>query len=164
MPERVKAIESLARDVIEEAYSQNRQQIAPPINLQKILDYNGLCLKIATFKDPRILGAIDKKEKIIYVVPEQPYKRKVFTIAHELGHFFLHNEIEAEFFFREDAIRPESNSDNKETEANWFASSLLMPDFLVKRFWPQFNTSAMISDLFRVSNSAANFRIKNLKL
>ena len=60
-----------------------------PINLAQ---KNGIEVKNATFREPEIAGAIMKKDgkTTILVNHADPISRKRFTIAHELGHYFLH--------------------------------------------------------------------------
>lgn len=49
--------------------------------------------------------------------------RDRFTIAHELGHYFLHSNQGA----RPGIARRRAESERLEWEANWFAGALLMP-------------------------------------
>ena len=49
---------------------------------------------------------------------------KNFTLAHEFGHFILHENQEK---FRLDLVDYSSDETIQETEANYFAASLLMP-------------------------------------
>lgn len=96
-------------------------------------------------------------------------ERDRFTIAHELGHYFLH------YFY------PRSNKRNvsypkifkaarygtgrTETEAHWFAASFLMPEKLFKEEF--YNLEGSYTDLaekFGVSLSACKVRAESLKL
>ncbi len=57
--------------------------------------------------------------------------RKKFTVAHELGHFAIPGHITPErtlFQCSDRDISSFEKADNKEFEANWFASELLMPE------------------------------------
>jgi Zn-dependent peptidase ImmA (M78 family) len=159
---RIKEIDSVSFDILQDAYGGG-EKIVPPINLKSVIDKYGLKLKMGDFKDSDILGAYDKDKKTIYVAATETYTRKAFTIAHELGHFFLHNHKQTEFFFRSDILRMEQD-EQEETEANKFAASLLMPKFLVERFWRQFRSIAIIARIFKVSHTAARYRLKNLNL
>ena len=55
--------------------------------------------------------------------------RRNFTIAHELGHYFLNHKLHSNSFFCQDKqIAEESEvTDKIEHEANYFASCFLMP-------------------------------------
>lgn len=160
---RAQEIESISLDVLADCFGPERDRLVPPINLKKILDKYGIQLNVGGFKDQNILGAYEKHSKTIYIDGNEIYPRKAFTIAHELGHYFLHEDKKADFFYRSEALKLEQNA-VEEVEANKFAASLLMPRFLVERFWLQFKSERVIAHIFKVSNAAANFRLKNLNL
>lgn len=161
---RISEIENVARDVLAEAYQKiDGNKLVPPIKLKKILDANSLNLKLATFKKDEILGAYDKNKKTIYISENEIYPRKAFTIAHELGHYFLHNDKQAELFYRSDALQMEQ-SEQEESEANAFAAALLMPKHLVKRYWEQFKSTTILAHIFKVSHTTTHYRLVNLGL
>jgi len=56
--------------------------------------------------------------------------RKNFTIAHELGHFFLNHKSNSSSFecFEDDITEDKQATKNIEHEANYFASCFLMPE------------------------------------
>jgi hypothetical protein len=63
--------------------------------------------------------------------------RRRFTIAHELGHWRLHRDVERAVFCRSGSIEPESAQTREplppaEDEANAFAAAVLMPARLVQ--------------------------------
>jgi Zn-dependent peptidase ImmA (M78 family) len=123
-----------------------------------------------------IFGAIVRQQGhiIIAVNPNQHPNRQRFTIAHELGHFFNHDyvrdgqdHVDGDFRLH---WRNESSSqgvDWNEIEANRFAASLLMPEFLVRddveRSLP-LNQAAIqrLASLYRVSRLAMQYRLVNL--
>lgn len=62
-------------------------------------------------------------------------ERNRFTIAHEIGHYFLHYKILMNGVGRMQAARlSKSGVDRAEWEANWFAAGFLMPkeEFVTK--------------------------------
>jgi hypothetical protein len=83
--------------------------------------------------------------------------RRRFTVAHELGHYFLHRNNGV--FHDRALFRAENQIDVKEREANEFATNLLMPeaDFLLEsgRLGDDLNN---IAKTFGVSEAAAKFR------
>jgi Zn-dependent peptidase ImmA (M78 family) len=161
---RVKEIENIALDVLTDAYRKSgEKEIVPPVKLTSVLDANQIELKIGSFKERDILGAYDKKSHTIFVTDTEPYIRKAFTIAHELGHYFLHEEKEAEFFYRSDLLRTDQDG-TEETEANAFAAALLMPSHLAKKYWQLYKSERVLAKIFHVSNTTAFYRAKNLKL
>lgn len=87
--------------------------------------------------------------------------RDRFTLAHELGHYFLHSN---QGKTRIKASR--CGGSKAEWEANWFAAALLMPKVPFANTWQSLShkDSATIAALFRVSKQAAEYRIKSLAL
>lgn len=87
--------------------------------------------------------------------------RDNFTIAHELGHYFVHlvnkNDGDSVSFARR-------GSNRKEWEANWFAAELLMPagEFLAAAKACS-NDVEELASLFGVSGAAAKVRLTALK-
>ena len=80
-----------------------------------------------------------------------------FTIAHEIGHYLLHFTSYIVTCDEEDIYFP-CKDDTKEIEANKFASELLMPTPLFRKFCKgEFNTISVenISNHFGVSKEAA---------
>lgn len=89
-------------------------------------------------------------------------RRDRFTKAHELGHFFLHHLLPA--VDGEGSFNRGSRS-RAETEANIFASSLLMPAGLFSETWRELNgNERAVARKFDVSPVAAEVRAKVLGL
>lgn len=83
-------------------------------------------------------------------------RRDCFTVAHELGHYFLHSrqgEIPIVAFRK--------GSTRIEWEANWFAASLLMPEEEF-RSELQSHSLAAVAAKFGVSEDAAKVRSESL--
>jgi Zn-dependent peptidase ImmA (M78 family) len=80
--------------------------------------------------------------------------RDRFTIAHELGHYFLHsNQGESPI------IATRQGSSRIEWEANWFAAALLMPsDAFRKSYEDNGKNLAVVAARFGVSQEAARVR------
>lgn len=161
--ERVNEIELKAKDVLLNAYDED-QDISPPVDIFRIVTALGLKLKEGRFLDNDVAGAYDKNSKTIFISDKDPYTRKAFTIAHELGHFILHKDKEKETFFRSNALLLDGEEREVEQEANCFAASLLMPEDLVKRYVRIVKNREMLAEIFGVSNSAMSWRLKNLGL
>lgn len=83
--------------------------------------------------------------------------RQRFTIAHELGHYFLHRDVGG---FEDRALfRRELQFDRRESEANSFASKLLMPETEFRTFVLARRPSMSITaQHFGVSEAAARYR------
>lgn len=151
-------------------------------------------------------GEYSYAEKTIYLNSREhnsgQIARERFTLAHELGHHFLHANILRQYNYTaaddQDTFNNAGSSNQQtryfESQANKFASCLLMPGDLVMRYankvMQQLNIhkgyvyddaqyspgkglfnhhTAMqfvgsVADQFRVSKEAARFRLKELKL
>lgn len=115
--------------------------------------------------------------------------RRHFTIAHELGHYFLCHELKNGQCFDADILEDDTAVDAIEREANYFASCLLMPESKIKSAFLsmlQRSRKAKIKDFlhvqsnytwgiwcgfrddlmnrFGVSESALRYRLSNLAL
>lgn len=84
--------------------------------------------------------------------------RDRFTVAHELGHYFLHSKQ------GEKAIKASrKGSGQLEWEANWFAGALLMPKAKFKGVQAEYpNDIYAIAGRFKVSIKAADIRTQQL--
>lgn len=164
LKEKINEIESKAREVLVDTENKNGE-IELPIDLGKILEKNKITLKMGDF-DNDIVGAYDRKSKTIYISKSDPYSRKAFTTAHELGHYFLHENKENEVFYRRSIINLNSSNalPSEEQEANWFAASLLMPKESISVYWDRINNIADMARMFGVSYTAMEYRLKNLNL
>ena len=80
-----------------------------------------------------------------------------FTLAHEIGHILL-GHVENITFYRNSEM--DSDTDEREVQANIFARDLLMPATVLSAL--NLNTSAEISLLCNVSMQSAEIRAKRL--
>ncbi len=93
----------------------------------------------------------------------EPLPRKRFTVAHELGHYFLHSERLADGIV--DALNRDGTVDPIENEANNFAANLLMPELTFRELWMKENCSIdHMARYFFVSESAILTRARFLHL
>jgi len=84
--------------------------------------------------------------------------RNRFTVAHELGHYFLHSkEGEIELYGRRSG-----EDERAEWEANWFAASFLMPQEIFLTKVKELKTVGLLSAYFMVSPEALRIRLKAL--
>ena len=128
----------------------------------------------ATFTNSDVAGMIVKRghDVAILINRSDPPFRKRFTIAHELGHFFLHLDDDGEFvdkdanLFRRqpDDARVITEDRNREIQANMFAASLLMPAAEVRRYWRERRSVDELAKIFKVSNMAMGIRVDSLDL
>jgi Zn-dependent peptidase ImmA (M78 family) len=159
----INQIDAKATEVLSSAYD-SLNNLTPPISLTNILKAFRIKLKEGKFEDSAMSGAFNKITRTIYVSAHDPYTRQAFTMAHELGHFILHDELENELFFREQVINLDQEKNRLEQEANWFAASLLMPERMLKEYFELTQNVDELSLIFGVSPTAVYYRLKNLKL
>jgi len=113
-------------------------------------------------------GMIEKRDDgsvvIYYKITDHPNRQR-FTIAHELGHFFLGHLDGHKKMFRDTTKNYSlSTYDIYEQEANDYAARLLMPDdkisFLIET--ESIYDIQTLAKIFKVSEVAMTYRLKNL--
>jgi Zn-dependent peptidase ImmA (M78 family) len=118
-----------------------------------------------------ILGYFSANDNTVYLNADQSVHRMRFTMAHEIGHQQLHkNSGKNHFrksFSRQDMFSPQSEL---ETEANYFAGYLLVPDEYIEKTLPytklMHGGEFMINELnkfFGISKEATRIRLKTFK-
>ena len=96
----------------------------------------------------------------IYVNSNHTPQRKRFTIAHEVGHYALHNEKIGDGLV-DDAMYRSGLKNSEEAEANGFAANFLMPLDLLKEAIAEHKTqdAKKLAALFNVSDIAMAIRL-----
>lgn len=158
-------IEAKADSVLLSIYG-DIDKISLPIDLSKILEKNNIKTKEGIFADPDILGAYYKKdgERMIVLSEKDPYQEKIFTVAHELGHYFLQSDTNRDIFFRTQITQLDKEKKPEELEANLFAVSLLMPEKLLLKYWKLSHEIDVLAKIFGVTPAVTAFRLKTLNL
>jgi len=149
-------------------------QTKPPIDLQKICDFFKINIQKKNELSYDGLSKYDNGYFIYYKSGiKSPYRER-FTIAHELGHIFLHFS-ENKKTFTDEELNTKLEQYNKkvaarglysisnielEKEANNFAANLLMPEHLIKKYFTL--NIKELSNLFQTSKRAMQNRLKNL--
>lgn len=130
-----KIIEKYVIDLLEKNNIKN-----PPVDVEKIAAYLNIKVKRQPYNSKDDLSAMlirDDNNVIIGVNSSHSEKRQRFSIAHEIGHFLLHEgsklivdrQIKYKVNYRDG--RSSLGTDIDEIEANRFASSLLIPDLFI---------------------------------
>lgn len=145
-----------------------------PINIVAVARFFGFSVYESTLND-NLSGLImvDKEplkgyasNKIIVVNARHSTKRKRFTVAHELGHYFLNEKAQQCFAHRDIA----GAYNREERDANQFASVILMPESKVREcvknhtFAGILELVEFIADTFNVSKEAAQVRLQKLNI
>ena len=121
-----------------------------------------------------LLRDLNRQRAIIGVNDRHPENRKRFTIAHELGHYLLHEQeklhVDRRFQIqRRDETSSKGESED-EKEANLFAAELLMPVQFIKRDLAEGEALDLEDDTvicrlaeeYKVSMQAMTFRLAYL--
>jgi Zn-dependent peptidase ImmA (M78 family) len=127
----------------------------------EICEKLGLNVEFADLR-PGLAGYLDRDSKTIYVNQSYSSTRNLFTVAHEIGHYILHNGLNNRYdqyhnYTDEELIM--------EWEANDFAGKLLMSRTTFINFFKQLGGDLKkIAYEFGVSQRAAEVRAYNLGL
>ena len=167
-----KDIESIAERVLAQADIDS-----PPIKAEIIAEcVCELDIDWVNFERDDVLAAISFCIRKIYMNESRKYElknnlgRMNFTVAHELGHWFLHQDLAQEklFNFKDEVLicrGTNIKTDNKERQANLFATYLLMPEKFVKTQLNNFTTPLSeydlrdLADIFQVSKQSMRIRL-----
>lgn len=107
-------------------------------------------------------GYLDHDKKTIIVNEKYSATRNLFTVAHEIGHYILHDGTNNRYD-QYHKYTPEERK--KEYEANDFAGKLLMPEYKFIEVFKKYNGISLdIANIFGVSIRACEVRAFNLGL
>jgi len=141
-----------------------------PVAPADLADDLGIIVREVSFKESDISGAISRKDGgvVILVNKFDPPNRRRFTIAHELGHFYLHlgEDQEGEATDRVDFRRTLYGGrahTMEEQEANHFAAAFLMPCPLIGQALRGADNTQDMSASFGVSEEAMSIRLKTIE-
>lgn len=167
-PKRPEIIRRYATDILKRA---NAYMI--PVPLERVAKHLGVSLTYEPFQG-ELSGMIAKNGSsvIIGINSLQSMNRQRFTLAHEIGHYILHDfdmHVDRSFVVRNRDTKSAMAIDHEEIEANRFAAELLMPkDFLeadLDKYDIDIEDEAAIkqmADRYGVSLQAMTLRIVNL--
>ncbi|MDE2421645.1 MAG: ImmA/IrrE family metallo-endopeptidase [Gammaproteobacteria bacterium] len=163
-------------DVVEEILRQN-PNLVYPTPLERFVELAGIesISELSTdgFEGMLITNPEKSRGAIMIKAGTSPRRRR-FTIAHELGHFLLPWHRQQKFSCKSSDIKDSSQNRGLapelvsiETEANTFASELLMPSSAFKSLIDDFETPTLnalttLSETFDVSFEATVHRYKAL--
>jgi Zn-dependent peptidase ImmA (M78 family) len=149
-------------EVVIEIASKNGLE-TEPLDVVSLVKKLGIMLRFEPMgdEDSGLLAKDKEGNWFMHINSLHHPNRQRFTIAHELGHLFLHGDVRDEFadkiFFRNNQL------DKDETEANIYAAQLLMPKKLFSAYIS--DTSSKVEDIanhFQVSSLAVRYRAKTL--
>lgn len=118
--------------------------------------------------DPDVSGILQLPEKgrpLIHLNSADGRRRRRFTCAHEIGHYFKRVEEDSHtehIYYRDETAS--KGTDVDERFANAFAAALLMPEHVVAQRVALGQGEAEMADYFEVSEAALVNRLKGLGL
>jgi Zn-dependent peptidase ImmA (M78 family) len=127
-----------------------------PVDVKWVAE--ALDVRVIEVNQPGWAGAITSTNNTatIWVNAADAPVRKRFTIAHELGHLFLHPAGQE---FRDATF----TGGPKESEANWFAADLLMPLWMLDSYASSIGADAEeLARMFQVSSHAMGIQLAKL--
>lgn len=132
----------MARKVLRE-----HQIVRPPVVVHSLARTCGFDIREA-----KGLGALSARlvGKVIEVRADDPAVRQRFSVAHELGHHFLHTR--------------HGDGQQAEKEANAFAGELLVPGPMLRVATEQTTDTGELAHLFKVSRQALEIAAQHHKL
>lgn len=150
----------------------------PPVPVEQIVKRMGVQLVYKPF-DGELSGILYQEgdRAIIAVNDQNPRVRQRFTIAHECGHYLLHQDSRSLFVDRPIQVRFRNERSSlavsrEEIAANQFAAALLMPRAWVideanhrLEHYTSISDDELVAELariFDVSRQAMEFRLANL--
>ncbi|MDO8571898.1 MAG: ImmA/IrrE family metallo-endopeptidase [bacterium] len=140
-----------------------------PVPVEEIASYFKIRISRAPSKD--FSGLLIRKDgsALIGVNSTEALVRQRFTIAHELGHFFLHPQKDTFVDYRDN--KKEAMRTPRERQANMFAAALLMPRSLLEKDFRSFAKKGfteielqIFAEKYQVSEDAMRIRLINLNL
>ena len=150
---------------------QERGIIMAPIDVEQIARQYGIIVVYKEAEDELsgfLYRDLQNDSVIIGVNPNHHWRRQRFTIAHELGHYLLHDTGAVHVDRADNGYRlrlrnhtSSTGTDEDEREANFFAAELLMPLELLERDLDAAGGSDLL-DLLEVENSAYQSLIGSL--
>lgn len=141
----------------------------PPIDVYELAKNYGLEVVEVPFppEQDNISGFVSADNGVgkLYVNANEGPNRRRFTVAHELGHWKLHqeelqNNPQRSILFR--IAIGQMNQDPIEKEANVFAANLLVPLNMLKKYKDS-KTNSELAKLFNVSTDVIGYRLKLLE-
>jgi len=146
---------------------------SPWVNVFSIAKKEGINIEYRNFsgserfKDVSGFLLATKEPRTIYLnIDDQP-NRRTFTVAHELGHYFLGHDPDEYGMYMRNGWQGSGGKPDIEREADCFAANLLMPKQMFEDIKLPRKTIGRIpqvlAQLFGVSTEAMRHRLKTLK-
>ena len=168
------------RTVVKDLISEHNVNAAPPVDVYRIAREKNIKIVEEPASDDLsgfLLRDTENNKAVIGVNKLHPFTRRRFTVAHEIGHYLLHDYEGFHFDgpgsglhvrFRDQ--KAHEGTDIDEREANLFAAELLMPEDFILNAVNQIGTVDLLdtkkleemAKMFKVSTQALMYRLTSL--
>ena len=141
------------------------------INAFEVAKSEGIAIKYFKPKEgdkiAEASGLLNTDGKTIYLNITDSPERQNFTLAHELGHYFLkHSPDQYGVYWRNQQYAVGEKTD-AEKEADCFASELLMPKSLIEKYKKKYHFDDTdyyaLANLLGVSSEAMKYRLRDIR-
>jgi len=157
---RVQFVQKLARKVLSDCGISD-----PPVDLLRILKSHGIeYVEVDDFPDTVSALIVESETRTYAAINSKEHlHRQRFSLAHELGHFFLHRGGRADEIPTIDNPPSEDWQEGgkapAEAEADLFAGELLVPKDMLKRHYRKGMLVPELSKIFLVSDHVVSISI-----
>ena len=156
----------LARQAARNAIAKYRID-GPPVGVHDIAAGEGLAIRLMSSWPPKISGLLLRNERLIGLNAYHSHHRRRFSLAHELGHWFMRHDFpwhERDVTIDDPPATDEDGKSPEEGEADEFAGELLAPLAFLKAAMKQSKNPSELAAVFDMSEEAFWVRILRHKL
>lgn len=156
---RVGHIRQVARGIL-----KKYGQVGPPIAPEAVAAGEGLEVRVVSTWPDKLSGLLLRESGLIGLNGKHAPARRRFSLAHELGHWFLRHDITWDENEVTIDAPPHEEQENeaarlREAEANEFAGELLAPREMLKQALARVQDPSELAELFGISAEALWVRI-----
>jgi Zn-dependent peptidase ImmA (M78 family) len=159
---RIGHVRSMARSVL-----QRYKIAAPPVDVEMIARSEGLEVRLMQTWPASVSGLLLRDSRLLGLNGLHSRNRRRFSLAHELGHWFLRHDLpwhENEISIDDPPKPPGGDGNPIEGEADEFAGELLAPREMLKRALKETRDPRKLAELFEISEEAMWVRLLRHKL
>lgn len=146
-----------------------RHQERAPVQVVALASELGLNVYSAPNFGDNVSGMIKRDDKhggtsgfAIYVNANHAKTRRRFTIAHEIAHYILHENLIGDGIVEDALLRANGLTNSVEKQANNLAANILMPWHLLEPAMKSGLSIETLAAMFEVSRDAMSYRTLGL--